>query len=115
MDPKLAAIFEAVLEGDMPGAKATIQAALDAGLAPNAILNDGMIAAMAEAGYRLPPTDVEAFLIAHGYPARLAAEAREFAQRIKDGHSLRKPSVGVMRKDIVEIWRAESKEMRPVD
>ena len=32
MDPKLAAIFEAVLEGDMPGAKAAIQAALDAGL-----------------------------------------------------------------------------------
>ncbi len=57
MDPKLAAIFEAVLEGDMPGAKATIQAALDAGLAPNAILNDGMIAAMAEVGRRFEEGD----------------------------------------------------------
>lgn len=57
MDPKLAAIFEAVLEGDMPAAKDAIQAALDAGLAPNAILNDGMIAAMAEVGRRFEEGD----------------------------------------------------------
>jgi len=73
------------------------------------------IKVLAEAGYRMPPSDVEAFLIAHGYPARLAAEARDYAQRVKDGHRLRNPSVGVMRKDIVGIWQAESKEIRPID
>ena len=57
MDPKLATIYEAVLEGDMPGTKAGIQAALDAGVAPITILNDGMIAAMAEVGKRFEEGD----------------------------------------------------------
>ena len=57
MNPTLTAIYEAVLEGDMPGAKAGIQAALDAGLAPITILNDGMIAAMAEVGKRFEDGD----------------------------------------------------------
>ncbi len=57
MDPMLAVVFEAVLEGDMPGAKTGIQAALDAGLAPVAILNEGMIAAMAEVGRRFEEGD----------------------------------------------------------
>ena len=57
MDPKLAAVFEAVLEGDMPGARTGVQAALDAGLAPITILNDGMIAAMAEVGKRFEEGD----------------------------------------------------------
>ena len=57
MDPKLAAVYEAVLEGDMPAAKAGIQTALDAGLAPITILNDGMIAAMAEVGRRFEEGD----------------------------------------------------------
>lgn len=70
---------------------------------------------LSEAGYQLPPADVEAFLIAHNFPGRLAKEAREYAQRIKTGHSLRDPSVGSMPKSIVESWRAAAKEIRPVD
>jgi 5-methyltetrahydrofolate--homocysteine methyltransferase len=43
-------IYNAVLEGDAAGAKAGVNAALTAGLAPEAILKDGLIAAMGEVG-----------------------------------------------------------------
>jgi 5-methyltetrahydrofolate--homocysteine methyltransferase len=43
-------IYESVIDGDAPGVVAGIQAALAVGVAPGAILNDGMIAAMAEVG-----------------------------------------------------------------
>ncbi len=54
----LDAIFDAVLEGDIPGAPGLVQQALDAGLAPETILNDGMIAAMAEVGARYECGDI---------------------------------------------------------
>jgi 5-methyltetrahydrofolate--homocysteine methyltransferase len=50
MDTNLDAIFEAILNGDMHSVPEQVQAALDAGLAPESILTDGMIAAMAEVG-----------------------------------------------------------------
>jgi 5-methyltetrahydrofolate--homocysteine methyltransferase len=43
-------IYESVIDGDAPGVVAGIQEALAAGVAPGVILNDGMIAAMAEVG-----------------------------------------------------------------
>ena len=43
-------IYNAVLEGDAPGAKAGVNAALAAGLNPEVILKDGLIAAMGEVG-----------------------------------------------------------------
>jgi 5-methyltetrahydrofolate--homocysteine methyltransferase len=54
----LDAIFDSVLEGDIPGAPGLVQQALDAGLAPETILNDGMIAAMAEVGARYECGDI---------------------------------------------------------
>ena len=54
----LDAIFDAVLEGDIPGAPGLVQQALDAGIAPETILNDGMIAAMAEVGARYECGDI---------------------------------------------------------
>ena len=54
----LDSIFDAVLEGNIPGAPALVQQALDAGLAPETILNDGMIAAMAEVGARYECGDI---------------------------------------------------------
>ncbi len=54
----LDAIFDAVLEGDIPGAPGLVQQALDAGLAPETILNEGMIAAMAEVGARYECGDI---------------------------------------------------------
>src|SRR5512143_448015 len=43
-------IFNAVLEGDAKGCTAGVQAAMDAGMPPDTILKEGLIAAMAEVG-----------------------------------------------------------------
>ncbi len=43
-------IFNAVLEGDAAGAKTGVTAALNAGIAPETILKEGLIAAMGEVG-----------------------------------------------------------------
>ena len=50
-------VFNAVLEGDQAGAKAGVEAGLAAGLAPEAILKEGLIAAMAEVGRRFEAGD----------------------------------------------------------
>lgn len=44
------AIFNAVLDGNAPATQAGVKAALAAGMAPEAILKEGLIAAMAEVG-----------------------------------------------------------------
>ncbi len=46
----LEAIYNAVLEGDAPAAKAGVNAALAEGTAPETILKEGLIGAMAEVG-----------------------------------------------------------------
>ena len=69
---------------------------------------------LSEAGYDLPPTEVEAFLIANGYPGRLAAEARDYAQRVKSGVRLRNPAVGTYPESIVDSWRTKALEIRSV-
>ena len=43
-------LFEGILNGDMGATPGYVQAALDAGIAPGIILNEGMIPAMAEVG-----------------------------------------------------------------
>ncbi|RPJ25784.1 MAG: cobalamin-binding protein [Chloroflexi bacterium] len=50
MDETLKKLFDAILEGDVEGAKVNVQKALDAQLDPTTILNEGMIAAMREVG-----------------------------------------------------------------
>ena len=50
MAQQLENIFNAVLEGDAAGAKAGVSTALAAGLNPETILKDGLIAAMGEVG-----------------------------------------------------------------
>ncbi len=50
MDPKLKAIYESILEGDMAEAPEHVQAALDSGVPPELILYQSMIAAMSEVG-----------------------------------------------------------------
>jgi 5-methyltetrahydrofolate--homocysteine methyltransferase len=50
MEPIVKEIFNNVMEGQSPAVKEKVQAALDAGIAAPVILNDGMIAAMAEVG-----------------------------------------------------------------
>jgi len=50
MGNALETIYNAVLEGDAAGAKAGVNAAIAAGLNPDTILKDGLIAAMGEVG-----------------------------------------------------------------
>lgn len=52
MEEVLQKLYDAVLEGDFEGVKTNVPAALEAGLDPNIILADGMIAAMREVGVR---------------------------------------------------------------
>lgn len=52
MEDVLKKLFDAVLDGDFDGVKTNVQVALDAGLDPTLVLNEGMIAAMREVGCR---------------------------------------------------------------
>lgn len=50
MEEVLKKLFDAVLEGNFEGVTINVQASLKAGIDPDVILNDGMIAAMREVG-----------------------------------------------------------------
>ena len=50
MEAVLETLYEAIMDGDMELAQEKVQEALDANIGPGSILNDGMIAAMAEVG-----------------------------------------------------------------
>ncbi len=50
MDPGLKLIYGSILDGDMKATPAHVQAALDSGVIPDLILNEGMITAMSEVG-----------------------------------------------------------------
>jgi 5-methyltetrahydrofolate--homocysteine methyltransferase len=50
MEPVIKAIFDSILEGSQKVAVVKVQEALDKGINPGVILNDGMVAAMAEVG-----------------------------------------------------------------
>jgi 5-methyltetrahydrofolate--homocysteine methyltransferase len=52
MNDTLSILYNAIVDGDVAGAKDGVQAALDAGLEPGNILAEGMIAAMKEVGKR---------------------------------------------------------------
>jgi methanogenic corrinoid protein MtbC1 len=43
-------LYDSIIKGDRKTSKEKVQAALDAGLAPDTILKDGMIAAMTKVG-----------------------------------------------------------------
>lgn len=50
MEPVIKEIYESILNGQQKVSSAKVQEALDQGINPAAILNDGMVAAMAEVG-----------------------------------------------------------------
>jgi 5-methyltetrahydrofolate--homocysteine methyltransferase len=50
MDTNLALIYESIRDGEMVKSPGLVQAILDEGIAPDHILNEGMITAMAEVG-----------------------------------------------------------------
>jgi 5-methyltetrahydrofolate--homocysteine methyltransferase len=79
MEPTLQRIYDGILEGDSQTVKENVQAALDAGVAPGTILNEGMIAAMKEVGNRFEIGD-------YFVPEMLIA-----ARAMKDGLAILKP------------------------
>ncbi|MGD2159168.1 MAG: corrinoid protein [Anaerolineales bacterium] len=50
MEPILSELYDSVLHGNKDTAQSGVQSALDQGLNPSVILNDGMVSAMAEVG-----------------------------------------------------------------
>jgi 5-methyltetrahydrofolate--homocysteine methyltransferase len=52
MQPEIQSLFDAIIDGSAKGATDAAKNALDAGLDPSSILNEGMIAAMKEVGKR---------------------------------------------------------------
>ena len=50
MEAVLEELYEGIMDGDMGLAEEKVQEALDAGIGAGRILNEGMIAAMAEVG-----------------------------------------------------------------
>jgi len=73
MEPVIKEIFDSILEGSQKVAAAKVQEALDKGINPGVILNDGMVAAMAEVGrlfeegeYFVPEMLIAARAMQHG-------------------------------------------------
>jgi len=54
----LDSIYQCVIEGNVPGAAEGVRRALEAGLDPAEILNEAMIAAMEEVGYRFESNEI---------------------------------------------------------
>jgi len=79
MDKTLESVLEAVVNGDRKAAADGVQQALDAGIAPEAILNQGLIDAMTEVGKRFQCGD-------YFVPEMLIA-----ARAMKDGLAVLKP------------------------
>ncbi|MCC7447878.1 MAG: corrinoid protein [Anaerolineae bacterium] len=79
MDKTLESILEAVVNGDRKAAADGVQQALDAGIAPETILNQGLIDAMTEVGKRFQCGD-------YFVPEMLIA-----ARAMKDGLAVLKP------------------------
>ncbi len=79
MDKTLESILEAVVNGDRKAAATGVQQALDSGIAPETILNQGLIDAMTEVGKRFQCGD-------YFVPEMLIA-----ARAMKDGLAVLKP------------------------
>ncbi|HSL43704.1 MAG TPA: corrinoid protein [Anaerolineales bacterium] len=57
MNATLSGIYDAILDGDVPGTQDRVQAAIAADLKPGDILSEGMVAAMREVGRRFEEGD----------------------------------------------------------
>jgi 5-methyltetrahydrofolate--homocysteine methyltransferase len=73
MEPVIKEIYDSILEGSQKVAVVKVQEALDKGINPGVILNDGMVAAMAEVGrlfeegeYYVPEMLIAARAMQHG-------------------------------------------------
>jgi 5-methyltetrahydrofolate--homocysteine methyltransferase len=106
MDPKLQTIYDAILNGERKETPPAVQAALDAGLDPSVILNDGMIAAMKEVGRLFEEKEFyvpEMLLSARTMQAGLAVLKPELAKgNVK---AAGKVAIGTVKGDLHDIGK----------
>ncbi len=106
MHEKLSAIYEAILDGNISGAKDGVQAALLADLQPEIILNDGMISAMKEVGRRFEEGDYyvpEMLVAASAMQAALSLlKPRLVENNVK---SAGKVAIGTVKGDLHDIGK----------
>jgi 5-methyltetrahydrofolate--homocysteine methyltransferase len=106
MEDPLKQLFSAVLEGDLSGVKSGLQMALDAGLDPVVILNDGMIAAMREVGCRFEAGDFyvpEMLVSARAMQTGMAILKPRLQQA--DTRAIGKVVIGTVQGDVHEIGK----------
>lgn len=112
MDERLPQIYNSVLNGDMDNVAAQVEAALQAGLDPGTILNQGMVSAMKEVGrlfeegeYFVPEMLISAramqaglaVLKPHLVKAKVASAGKVVIGTVKgDLHDIGKNLVGMM-------------------
>lgn len=106
MNLEIQAVYENVLNGEQEAAVAATEAALQAGHDPGAILNDGMIAAMAEVGRRFEAGDFfvpEMLIAARAMQAGLAVLKPRLVQA--DVRSSGKIVLGTVKGDLHDIGK----------
>lgn len=106
MEETLKKLFDAVLEGDFEGVKTNVQAALDAGMDPTLVLNEGMIAAMREVGCRFEAGEFyvpEMLIAARAMQAGMAILKPHLQQT--DRKSSGKVVIGTVKGDLHDIGK----------
>ncbi|SRR6266498_4031139 len=106
MDEKLSAIYNAILDGDVTGAKDSVQTALTSGLEPGNILDEGMIAAMTEVGRRFEAGDYyvpEMLVAACAMQAALSLLKPRLIE--SDVKSAGKVAIGTVKGDLHDIGK----------
>ena len=106
MEEALKKLFDAVLEGDLEGVKSNVQAALDAGIDPTLVLNEGMIAAMREVGCRFEAGEYyvpEMLIAARAMQAGMAILKPHLQQT--DRKSSGKVVIGTVKGDLHDIGK----------
>lgn len=106
MNEKILALYNAILDGDVTGAKDGVQSALEAGLEPGQILADGMIAAMKEVGRRFEEGDFyvpEMLIAARAMQAGLSLLKPHLVQ--SDVKSAGRVAIGTVKGDLHDIGK----------
>lgn len=106
MDEKLSVIYNAILDGDVVGAKDGVQSALTTDLQPENILADGMIAAMREVGRRFEEGDYyvpEMLVAACAMQAALSLLKPRLIE--SDVKSAGKVAIGTVKGDLHDIGK----------
>jgi 5-methyltetrahydrofolate--homocysteine methyltransferase len=106
MNPIVANLYNAILEGDASSTKEGVQAALDAGLEPGRILSEGMIASMKEVGKRYEEGDYfvpEMLIAARAMQAGLSVLKPHLVGT--DVKSAGKVAIGTIKGDLHDIGK----------